>query len=66
MYNLDKNYTSEQLNIINSISAETLTQLAKAHLDLSDMQIIVVGDAESLKPKLEELARPIIEFEVSM
>jgi len=66
VYNLDKNYTSEQLNIINSISAETLTQLAKAHLDLSDMQIIVVGDAESLKPKLEELARPIIEFEVSM
>jgi zinc protease len=66
VHNLAKDYTDEQLNIINSISAETLTQLAKVHLDLNDMQIVVVGDAASLKPKLEALGRPIIEFKVAM
>ena len=66
VHNLAKDYTDEQLNVINSISAETLTQLAKVHLDLNDMQIVVVGDAASLKPKLEALGRPIIEFKVTM
>ena len=66
VYGLNETYTEQQLAIINQISAQTMTALAREHLDVNEMQIIVVGDAESLRPQLESLGRPVIDFDVSM
>ncbi|MBT0584833.1 M16 family metallopeptidase [Alteromonas oceanisediminis] len=64
VYDLDRNYTQKQLEIINSIDAQTLQSLAQKHLVLDDMQLIVVGDAQALRAELESLKRPIIELDV--
>ena len=66
VYGLDKNYTRDQLRIIKKMSAATMTELARKHLNTDEMQIIVVGDAATLRPQLESLGRPIVEFEVAM
>jgi zinc protease len=66
VYGLDKDFTKRQLEIIENVTAEQLNDVARSLLDSESMQIFVVGDAQSLKPQLETLGRPVIEFEVDM
>ena len=46
------------------VSKETLNELSKKWFDPNDYQIIVVGDAASLRPQLEKLDIPIEELEI--
>lgn len=59
-YDLDKTYVDEQSEIIKTISQDEINALARKHLNPDKMNILLVGDEESVKPKLERLGYEII------
>jgi|TARA_Y100000310_G_scaffold343326_1_gene450433 zinc protease len=63
-HDLTPEFVKERAQIVDSITAEEISQLAKQHLDLDDMFIVVVGDAKTLKPKLQALGYKVKDFEV--
>ncbi len=63
-YDLDKDYRKRQKVIINNATTEALNALAAKWLDTDSMDIIVVGDAATLREKLRVLDRQIIDLEV--
>ncbi|MBY6196969.1 M16 family metallopeptidase [Vibrio hangzhouensis] len=64
-YSLDKDYLKQRNEIVESVDKASLNQLAEKWFDPNQYQIIVVGDANSLKPQLEKLNIPIEELEIS-
>ncbi len=62
-YNLPKDYVAQQANILNTITKDELNALAKKYLQLSKMNIIVVGDKASNLDKLKKLGFEIIELD---
>ena len=63
-FGLDEDYLQQRNQIVATVSKETLNALAAKWFDPSQYQIIVVGDAKSLKPQLESLQIPIEELEI--
>ena len=61
---LDEDYLQQRNQIVETVSKETLNELSKKWFDPNDYQIIVVGDAASLRPQLEKLDIPIEELEI--
>ncbi|MGF1752743.1 insulinase family protein [Vibrio makurazakiensis] len=61
---LDEDYLLQRNDIVENINKKTLNTLAAKWFDPSDYQIIVVGDAKSLAPKLEKLDIPMEELEI--
>ena len=47
-----------------NISKAEINALAKKHLVLSEMLMVVVGDAKTLKPQLEALGYQVINYEI--
>lgn len=62
-YDLDKNFVDEQNKIIDSITKEEIDALAKKHLNVENMNILVVGDKTTVKPKLLRLGYDIVELD---
>ncbi len=63
-YDLDKNYRERQKRIINNATTKQLNEIAEKWLDTDSMDIIVVGDAASLREKLKVLGREIVDLDV--
>jgi zinc protease len=63
-YDLDKNYRERQKRIINNATTKQLNEIAKKWLDTDSMDIIVVGDAATLREKLKVLGREIVDLDV--
>ncbi len=63
-YSLDRDYLQIRNDIVKNVDKETLDNLAAKWFNPDDYQIIVVGDAESLKPQLEKLTIPVEELEI--
>ncbi|EGU32473.1 insulinase family protease/insulinase family protease [Vibrio ichthyoenteri ATCC 700023] len=63
-YSLDDNYLQQRNEIVERVDKDTLNSLAKKWFEPGDYQIIVVGDAERLKPQLESLQIPVKELEI--
>ncbi|UPQ88348.1 M16 family metallopeptidase [Vibrio sinaloensis] len=63
-YSLDDDYLKQRNEIVETVGKGTLNQLASKWFSPDDYQIIVVGDAQSLKPQLEKLQIPIEELEI--
>jgi len=63
VYDLDENYVDEQNEILESIGKDELNALAKKHLQMDDMIIVVVGDKASILPDLEGLGYEIVELD---
>lgn len=63
-FELDKSYRAEQNSIINNISREELNKLASEEFELGSMMIVVVGDADVIRPQLQALGREIISLQV--
>lgn len=61
-YDLDRSFVDEQAEIVQNITAEELNQLAKKYLQYNKMNILLVGDTASIKPKLEKLGYEIVEI----
>lgn len=63
-HNLDWDYLQQRNQIVATVNQSTLNQLAEKWFSANDYQIIVVGDAKSLRPQLEKLSIPIEELEI--
>ncbi|MCL9781007.1 insulinase family protein [Vibrio sp. S4M6] len=63
-FSLDADYLQQRNEIVEAVSKSTLDKAAKKWFNPSDYQIIVVGDAKSLRPKLEKLSIPMEELEI--
>lgn len=59
-YDLDKTYPQQQANILKRMKTKTIKGLAKEYLPLEEMVILVVGDAETLGPKLQALGYEVV------
>ncbi len=62
-YNLPQNFVKQQAGIINSISQKEINALARKHLPTEKMVIVMVGDAESIYPSLQELGYDIVRLD---
>ena len=49
--------------ILADIGQEELNNLAREHLDVADMIIVVVGDKQTIFPGLKELGYDIVELD---
>lgn len=63
-FNVGPEFTRERNQILQQASLEQLNTLASQYLSPSEMVIVVVGEADKLKPELEKLQLPIIEMKL--
>ncbi|MDC5803950.1 insulinase family protein [Vibrio europaeus] len=63
-YSLDEDYLKQRNEIVETVNKKTLDGLANKWFAPDEYQIIVVGDAKTLKPQLESLQIPIEELEI--
>ncbi len=63
-YSLDRDYLQVRNEIVKSVDKSTLDHIAAKWFNPQDYQIIVVGDAKTLKPQLEKLTIPVEELEI--
>ena len=56
-YNLDREYTKVQKQILENISIEEINNLAKKYINSEKMIIVVVGNKYSLKDKLSKFGK---------
>jgi len=63
-HDLSPEFVKERTEIVANISADEINALAKKHLDIENMLMVVVGDAETLKPQLEALGYEVINYEI--
>lgn len=63
-FNLPDDYRTTQVEILRNIDTQTLQSLAKKHLTTDTMQVIVVGDKETVMPQLNALGIPVTSMTV--
>ena len=63
-HDLAPSFVKERAEIVKNISADEINALAKKHLDLSDMIIVVVGDAKTLTPQLNALGYDVVDYKI--
>jgi zinc protease len=63
-HDLTADFVKKRNDIVANISKEEINALAKKHLDLSQMLMVVVGDAKTLRPQLEALGYQVIDYEI--
>ncbi|WP_104401338.1 M16 family metallopeptidase [Vibrio penaeicida] len=63
-YSLEEGYLEQRDNLLQSVELATLNKVAAKWFNPSDFQIIVVGDAEKLAPKLKKFGLPIEKLEI--
>ena len=63
-HNLESSFVNERAKIVENISADEINALAKKHLNLAEMLMVVVGDAKTLKPQLEALGYVVVDYEI--
>jgi zinc protease len=63
-YDLDESFVDSQNEILAAIGQEELNELAKKHLNMEEMIIVVVGDKATILPELEGLGYDIVELDV--
>lgn len=54
-HDLSADFVRQRSEIVNGMSKKQFDVLGKKHLNIEDMIMVVVGDAKTLKPKLQEL-----------
>ncbi len=64
-FSLDDDYIEQRNAVLSNVNRSTLNEVASKWFNPTDYQIIVVGDAKSLKPQLEDLDIPVVELEIS-
>ena len=62
-YNLSPDYVAKQTQILNTISKKDIDAIAKKYLDVSKMNIVLVGDKKKILPGLQRLGYEIVELD---
>ena len=63
-YNLDKTYIDKQNDVLKNITKQEVDAIAKKYLPYNNMNIVIVGDKESILPGLSKLGYEIIELDM--
>jgi zinc protease len=63
-YDLEADFVRRQQQLITDLSVERVNELARNHLPVENMIIVVVGDKASNYDALVELGYPIVELDV--
>jgi zinc protease len=63
-YNLTPSFVQKQAGIVDNITAAEMNALAKKHLQLDDMLMVVVGDAKTLTPQLKALGYDVVDYKI--
>ncbi|MBI1343236.1 MAG: insulinase family protein [Terrimonas sp.] len=63
-YGLPANYVEQQNEILKNMTKEELSAIAKKWIDLSKMNILLVGDKSKVLPTLEKFGYEIVELDV--
>ena len=63
-HNLTVDFVETRSKIVETITIEEINALAKKHLNLKEMLMVIVGDAKVLKPQLEALGYEVINYEI--
>ena len=63
-HNLSADFVKQRNEIVKNISKEEINALAKKHLNIKEMLMVVVGDAKTLKPQLEALGYEVIDYDI--
>jgi zinc protease len=64
IYDLDESFVDEQNEILAAIGKDELDALAREHLVMEDMVIVIVGDKQTILADLEGLGYEIVELDV--
>ena len=64
-HDLDVGFVDEQNQILAAIGKDELDELAKRHLEMENMIIVVVGDKTVILPELEGLGYEIVELDAN-
>jgi len=63
-HNLTAKFVADRVEIVNKITAKEVNALAKKHLNIDEMLMVVVGDAKTLKPQLEALGYEVVDYTI--
>ncbi|PHS14402.1 MAG: peptidase M16 [Kangiella sp.] len=63
-HNLTAKFVADRAEIVNKITAKDINALAKKHLNIDEMLMVVVGDAKVLKPQLEALGYEVVDYSI--
>ncbi|GAA6205680.1 pitrilysin family protein [Thalassotalea sp. SU-HH00458] len=63
-HDLTADFVKQRANIVETITKEEINGLAKKHLNIADMFMVVVGDAKTLKPQLEALGYQVVNYDI--
>ncbi len=63
-YDLTPDFVKQRAEIAKHISMEEINKLAKKHLKLKEMLIVVVGDSKALKPQLQALGYKVENYDI--
>ena len=62
-YDLENDFVKQQQIVISAMSQESVLALARKHLPVEQMKILVVGDKEVIEESLVALGYPIVELD---
>ena len=63
-HDLTPKFVADRTEIVKKITKEEINALAKKHLNIEEMLMVVVGDAKVLKPQLEALGYEVVNYEI--
>lgn len=63
-HDLSPDFVKERADIVSTITKDEVNALAKKHLNLDDMVMVVVGNAQVLKPQLEALGYEVVDHKI--
>ncbi|MGB0834945.1 MAG: M16 family metallopeptidase [Psychrobium sp.] len=61
-HDLTPAFVKERANIVSNISKDRINSLARQYLNIDDMAIVIVGDAKTLKPQLQEMGYNVVDY----
>ncbi|WP_448547597.1 M16 family metallopeptidase [Thalassotalea fusca] len=63
-HDLTPDFVKKQAKIVETISKDEINALAKKHLNVEDMLMVIVGDSATLRPQLEALGYEVVDYEI--
>lgn len=63
-HDLTPKFVADRAEIVEKITIKEINSLAKKHLNIDDMLMVVVGDAKILKPQLKALGYEVVDYSI--
>ena len=63
-HDLTPDFVRQRAEIVTNITKAEINALAKKHLSVDDMLMVVVGDAKTLRPQLKALGYKVLDYQI--